>query len=61
MCVLEAGCTYVPAKPWDLSEESKWVADPRLLSKQVQKFILNFSSQSAAAKDATQPHSENTA
>ena len=45
VCFLEAGRTFVPAKPWQRDDESKWVCDPRLLTAEVQQFVQRFGSQ----------------
>lgn len=47
LCFLEAGRTYVPAKPWAPAEESKWVADARLLPPPVLQLLERFAAQAA--------------
>jgi hypothetical protein len=47
LCFLKAGRTYVPAKPWNPGEESKWVAAPHLLPPTVRQFVDRFRSQHA--------------
>lgn len=49
LCFLEVGRTYVPAKPWALQEEGKWVADARLLPPAVCQFVERFRAQAAEA------------
>jgi hypothetical protein len=52
LCFMEAGRTYVPAKPWNPGEESKWVAAPHLLHPTVRQFVDRFRSQQAPAAAA---------
>ena len=47
LCFMEAGRTYVPAKPWNPGEESKWVAAAHLLPPTVHQFVDRFRSQQA--------------
>ena len=49
---MEAGRTYVPAKPWNHQEESKWVAAAHLLPPTVRQFVDRFRSQQAPAEAA---------
>lgn len=47
LCFLETGRTYLPAKPWAPAEESKWVADARLLPPPVLQLLERFAAQAA--------------
>ena len=47
LCFLESGRTFVPAKPWAPAEESKWVADARLLPPLVVLLVQRFKAQAA--------------
>ena len=53
LCFLEAGRTYVPAKPWLPQEESRWACSahdlPQAVRQLVQRFGSASSSQGAAA------------
>jgi hypothetical protein len=39
ICLLDCGKTYVPSKPWDPYQESRWTSNPLETSSQAQQFI----------------------
>jgi hypothetical protein len=54
VCFIEAGSTFVPAKPWEPQRESLWVSQLHLLPADVQRLVASFKAQAAAA-DADGP------
>lgn len=52
VCFLEAGKAFVPAKPWDPRDESKWVTELHLLPTEAQQYIAKFVAGAAAVEAA---------